>query len=154
MAGIPRATYTPGPFQIFQSAGTVIIVYQDLHTHRYIPTAPGPQIDGADFWMGSSRGHWEKDTLVVDSISFNDQTWLDRVGNFHSNELHVIERYTLKGPKTLQYVARIEDPKVFTKPWSMRLIAERHSEPGFRVMEDECIRNARGVLEHTARSAK
>jgi len=78
MAGIPRATYTPGPFQIFQSAGTVIIVYQDLHTHRYIPTAPGPQIDGADFWMGSSRRHWEEDTLVVDSISLIDETWFDR----------------------------------------------------------------------------
>ena len=152
MAGVPRATYTPGPFQIFQSAGVVIIVYQDLHTYRYIPTTPRPQIDGADFWMGSSRGHWEKDTLVVDSISFNDQTWFDRAANFHSDELHVIERYTLAGPKTLQYEARIEDPKVFTRPWSMMLIAERHSEPGFRLLEDECIRNARGVLEHTARS--
>jgi len=78
MAGVPRATYTPGPFQIFQSAGMVIIVYQDLHTYRYIPTTPRPQIDGADFWMGSSRGHWEKDTLVVDSISLIDETWFDR----------------------------------------------------------------------------
>jgi len=145
MAGVPRATYTPGPFQIFQSAGMVIIVYQNLHTYRYIPTAPRPQIDGADFWLGSSRGHWERDTLVVDSISFNDQTLIKPVTSIAT---------TLGGPKTLQYEARIEDPKVFTRPWSMRMIAERHSEPGFRIIEDECIRNPGGVLEPTAQVAK
>ena len=153
MAGVPRITYTPGPFQIFQSAGTVIVVYQDLHTYRYIPTSAIPQVDGADFWLGSSRGHWDRDTLVVDSVSFNDQTWFDKAGNFHSDNLHVVERYTLTGPKTMQYEALIEDPKVFTKPWKMRMTAERHTEPGFRIVEDECVRDGKGVLFHTARSA-
>jgi hypothetical protein len=154
MAGVPRITYTPGPFQLFQSAGTVIIVYQDLHTYRYIPTSAIPQVDGADFWMGSSRGHWDHDTLVVDSVSFNDQTWFDKAGNFHSEDLHVMERYTLVGPKSMQYEALIEDPKVFTRPWKMRMTAERHTEPGFRIVEDECIRDSKGVLSHTARSAQ
>ncbi len=150
MAGVPRVTYTPGPFQIFQSAGIVIIVYQDLHSYRYVPTTGTPQIDGADFWMGSSRGRWDQDTLVVDSVSFNDQTWFDKAANFHSENLHVIERFTLTGPTTMRYEAVIEDPKVFTKPWTMRLVAGRHSAPGFRLVEDECVRNSQGALLHTA----
>jgi hypothetical protein len=154
MAGVPRVTYTPGPFQIFQSAGLVIIVYQDLHSYRYIPTTGAPQIDGADFWLGSSRGHWQHDTLVVDSVSFNDQTWFDRAASFHSADLRVTERYTLIGSSRMQYEARMEDPTVFTKPWTIRLTAERHKEPGFRLLEDECIRNSQGLLFHTVGAAK
>jgi len=154
MAGVPRVTYTPGPFQIFQSAGLVIIVYQDLHSYRYIPTTGVAQIDGADFWLGSSRGHWDHDTLVVDSVSFNDQTWFDKTATFHSADLHVTERYTLAGPSRMRYEATMEDPTVFTRPWTIRLMAERHNEPGFRLREDECIRNSQGVLFHTVGAAK
>jgi len=149
MAGVPRATYTPGPFQIFQSAGLVIIAYQDLHTYRYIPTTPRPHLDGAEFWMGSSRGRWEGTTLVVDSVSFNDQTWFDKAGNFHSEDLHVVERFTPAGPNTMQYEALIQDPKVFTKPWKIRVTAERHTEAGFRILEDECLKDSKGALYHT-----
>jgi hypothetical protein len=154
MAGVPRVTYTPGPFQIFQSAGLVIIVYQDLHSYRYIPTTGAAQIDGADFWLGSSRGHWDHDTLVVDSVSFNDQTWFDKAANFHSADLHVAERYTLTSPSRMRYEATMKDSTVFTKPWTIRLTAERHSEPGFRILEDECIRNGQGALFHTLGAAK
>ena len=154
MAGVPRVTYTPGPFQIFQSAGLVIIVYQDLHSYRYIPTTGAAQIDGADFWLGSSRGRWDHDTLVVDSLSFNDQTWFDKAASFHSADLHVTERYTLTSPTRMRYEATMEDATVFTQPWTIRLTAERHSEPGFRILEDECIRNSQGALFHTVGAAK
>lgn len=154
MAGVPRVTYTPGPFQIFQSAGLVIIVYQDLHSYRYIPTTSAAQIDGADFWLGSSRGHWDRDTLVVDSVSFNDQTWFDKAATFHSADLHVTERYTVTSPSRMRYEATMEDPTVFTKPWTIRFTAERHNEPGFRLLEDECIRNSQGTLFRTLGSAK
>jgi hypothetical protein len=150
MAGVPRITYTPGPFQIFQTSGLMIIVYQDQHTYRYIPTTSVPQIDSADFWMGSSIGKWDGNTLVVDSISFSDQTWFDKAGNFHSADLHVVERFTLTAPTSLQYEAVVEDPKVFTKPWKIRMTARRHAEPGFRIIEDECLKDAKGVLYHTA----
>jgi hypothetical protein len=96
-----------------------------------------------------SRGRWEGDTLVVDSVSFNDQTWFDKAGNFHSEDLHVVERYTLTGPNTMQYEALIEDPKVFTRPWKMRMVAERHTEPGFRIVEDECLQDSKGALYHS-----
>lgn len=154
MAGVPRITYTPGPFQIFQSSRLVIIVYQDLHSYRYIPTTGTAQIDGADFWLGSSRGHWDRDTLVVDSVSFNDQTWFDKAANFHSGDLHVTERYALTSPSRMRYEATMEDPTVFTKPWTIRLTAERHSEPGFHIQEDECIRNSQGTLFHAVGAAK
>jgi hypothetical protein len=111
MAGVPRITYTPGPFQIVQSAGTMVILYHDLHTYRYIPTLPRPQLEGAEFWMGSSRGRWEGDTLVVDTVSFNDQTWFDKAGTFHSEDLHVVERYTLTGLNTCSTKRSLRIPK-------------------------------------------
>jgi hypothetical protein len=147
--GVPRITYSPGPFQIFQSGGLVIMIYQNQHAYRFIPTAEMKQLDSADFWLGSSIGKWEGDTLTVDTISFNDQTWFDKAGNFHGADLHVVERYSLAGPNTLQYEATIEDPKVFTKPWKIRMVAKRHTEPGFRILEDECLRDAGGAIHHT-----
>ena len=99
-----------------------------------------PHIKGPiDWWMGDSRGRWEGDTLVVDVIHFNDETWFDRAGNFHSDALHVVERYTPVGPDHINYEATIEDPKVFTRPWKMSMILYRHKEknvqnPGIRVL--------------------
>jgi hypothetical protein len=92
----------------------------------------------ADSWMGWSNGHWEGETLVVDVSDLNDQTWFDRAGNFHSGELHVIERYTRTGPDTLRYEVTIEDPKVFTRPWKMSMPLYRHQEEDFQLLEYEC----------------
>jgi len=89
-------------------------------------------------WLGDSRGRWEGGTLVVDSIHFNDRTWFDRVGNFHSDALHVVERFTLSDPDHLDYSVRIEDPKVFTRPWTMSMILYRHKEKNFQLLEYEC----------------
>ena len=137
MPGVPRATYMPYPFQILQGVDKVLIAYEFADTTRTIhmgTVADSP----ADTWMGWSRGRWEGDTLVVDVASFNDQTWLDRAGNFHSEALHVVERYTRTGPDHMAYEARIEDPKVFTQPWTIRLPLYRRMEPGLRILEHEC----------------
>jgi hypothetical protein len=93
----------------------------------------------SDTWMGWSRGHWEGDTLVVDVTSFNDQTWFDRAGNFHSDALHVIERYTPVSPYHLMYEATIEDPQVFTRPWKISLPLYRRYEKDAAVMEYKCV---------------
>jgi hypothetical protein len=82
--------------------------------------------------MGESRGHWDGDTLVVDVKGLNDMTWFDRAGNFHSDALHVVERYTPVTPYHLMYEATIEDPKVFTRPWKIRFPLYRRMEPGSR----------------------
>src|SRR5213080_3938650 len=117
LPGVPRITYMPYPFQIFQTGGIVSIIYEYDHAVRTIymdrPHLPGH----IDFWLGISRGRWDGDTLIVDAVDFNDRTWFDAAGNFHSDALHVVERYTRTGPDHIAYAVTIEDPKVFTRPW-------------------------------------
>jgi hypothetical protein len=88
--------------------------------------------------MGDSRGRWEGDALVVDSTDFNDQTWFDRAGDFHSDALHVVERFTPADGDHINYRVTIEDPKVFTRPWNMSMILYRHKEKDFQLLEYEC----------------
>jgi hypothetical protein len=88
--------------------------------------------------MGHSVGHWDGDTLVVDVTGFNDETWFDRAGNFHSDALHVIERYTPVTADHLNYEATIEDRKVFTRPWKMSMPLYRRKEPIAQVLEYKC----------------
>jgi hypothetical protein len=136
LPGVPRITYMPFPFQIFQTSNYVTILYEYAHAIRTIYTNGSKHPAGhIDFWMGDSRGRWEGDTLVVDVIHFNDQTWLDRAGNFHSDALHVVERYTLIGPDHLNYEVTIEDPKVFTRPWKMSMPLYRRKEPNVTLLE-------------------
>jgi len=138
LPGVPRITYVPFPFQIFQTPDYVTIVYEYARAVRTIYTNGSKHPAGhIDFWMGDSRGRWEGDTLVVDVIHFDDQTWFDRAGNFHSDALHVIERYTLIGPDHINYEVTIEDPKVFTSPWKMSMPLYRRKEPNVRLLEYE-----------------
>ena len=88
--------------------------------------------------MGDSRARWEGNTLVVDVVHFTDQTWLDRAGNFHSDELHVVERYTPTSRDHMLYEVTIEDPKVFTRPWKMSMPLYRRLEPGVQLLDYEC----------------
>ena len=92
-----------------------------------------------DTWMGHSRGRWEGETLVVDVTSFNGQTWFDRAGNFHSDALHVVERYTAISPDALMYEVTIEDPKVFTRPWKMSMPLYRRLEKNIQLLEFKCV---------------
>jgi len=139
LPGIPRANYTPFPLQIFQSKANLTFVYEYVHGIRTVYTNGTKHPDlNLDFWLGDNRGHWEGDTLVVDIANFNDQTWFDHAGNFHSDELHVVERYTLLDADHIEYRATIEDPKVFTKPWNITLVLYRHKEPGFQLLDYEC----------------
>jgi len=139
MPGVPRATYMPFPFQIVQGSGPyILIAYEYASTTRTIrmnfkEDAP------TDSWMGWSRGRWEGESLVVDVTGFNDLTWFDRAGNFHSDALHVVERYTPVSPYHLQYEATIEDPKVFTRPWKISLPLYRRVDKGVQLLEYKCV---------------
>ena len=116
LPGVPRVTYMPFPFEIVQTGNKVVIRYEFPHALRVIPVDGSSHPEGLpETWMGDSRGHWEGATLVVDTNNFNDQTWFDHAGNFHSDALHVVERYTLVKPDQILYEAAIEDPKVFTR---------------------------------------
>jgi len=138
LPGVPRATYMPYPFQIFQTRENVLIAYEFAGAVRTI-YVDSKQESPSDTWMGWSVGHWEGDTLVVDVTSFNDQTWFDRAGNFHSDALHVVERYTPTGKDAIEYEATIEDPKVFSKPWKIRMPLYRRLEKNAQVQEYSCV---------------
>ena len=149
LPGVPRITYMPFPFQIVQTPKQISILYEYVHAARYIfMDSPHPGGVFFDWWMGDSRGHWEGDTLVVDVIHFNDQTWFDRAGNFHSDALHVVERYTRTGPDHMTYEVTIEDPKVFTRPWKMSMPLYRRIETDMRVLEYECYTHDDAVHYH------
>ena len=139
LPGVPRITYMPYPFQIVQAPEQVTILYEYVHAVRYIFTNGAQHPPGhIDWWLGDSRGRWEGDTLVVDIIHFNDETWFDRSGNFHSDALHVVERYTPTGPDHITYEVTIEDPKVFTRPWKMSMPLYRRQEKNVQLLEYEC----------------
>jgi hypothetical protein len=149
-AGVPRATLLPTPFQIVQSVGNLAMVYTDNHAYRIVDPQSVPHDDGIDFFMGDSRGHWDGDTLVVDVVDLGDQTWLDEAGNFHSDQLHVVERYTMLNANTISYEARLEDPKTYAKPWTIRLKLDRDTRPGARIIEDECLEGPDGRWHHVS----
>ena len=120
--GFPIAYLYPLPMQIVQAPGEVLIIFEwDSLRHqiftdgRQHDTALGPQ------WMGDSIGHWEGDTLVADTVNFNDKTWLDRMGHPHSDALHVVERIRRMDHDHLVNDITIEDPKAYTKPWTAHL---------------------------------
>jgi hypothetical protein len=139
LPGVPRATYMGFPFRIAQSPAVIVMMYEYNHTLRMIPTDGSPHPERVDFWNGDSRGRWEGDTLVVDVTGFNAETWFDRAGNFHSDALHVVERYTPITPYHLTYEVTIEDPKVFTRPWKMRMPLYRRMEKDVQLLEYECV---------------
>jgi hypothetical protein len=149
-AGVPRVNLLPTPFQVFQSVGHLAIVYTDNHAYRIVLPSSIPHDDGIDFFMGDSRGHWEADTLIVDVTDLGDQTWLDAAGNYHSDRLHVVERYTLVGPDTMEYQATMADPMIYARPWTIRLLLYRDKKPHARIIEDECIDGADGVWRHVS----
>jgi hypothetical protein len=135
LPGVPRLMYMPFPFQIFQTPTHVAMTFEYAQAVRIIYTN-GPHPRGPiEWWLGDSRGRWQGDTLVVDVVHFTDQTWLDRAGNFHSEALHLVERYTMTGPDHINYEVTLEDPKVFTRPWKMSMLLYRRKEPNVRLLD-------------------
>ena len=128
----------PYPFQIVQTPNAILIAYEYAGATRTIYMDKAP-LSPADSWMGHSVGHWEGDTLVVDVTSLTDQTWFDRAGNYHSDALHVVERYTPLTLDALTYEATIEDPKVFSRPWKISMPIYRRLEKNAQVLEFKCV---------------
>ena len=138
LPGVPRATYIPQPFQIFQGDDSIFITYQYAGADRDIfMKDPGPA--PVDSWMGQSVARWEGDTLVIDVTGQNASTWFDRSGNHHSDQLHVEERYTMTSPNHIQYEATITDPQTFTKPWKISMPLYRRMEPNVQILDFKCV---------------
>jgi hypothetical protein len=138
LPGVPRATYLPFPFQIFQSDKAFFIAYEFAGAVRNVYLKdPGPA--EVDSWMGLSVGRWEGDTFVIEATGFNDQSWFDRAGNHHSEALKVVERYTMTTPYHIQYEATIEDPQTFSRPWTIRMPLYKHVNPDQRLGQFKCV---------------
>ena len=139
MPGIPRAVYMPFPFQFVQTPEAILVAYEFASTSRVIHLDRAGTEAELPSWMGYSLGHWDGDTLVVDVTAQVPDTWFDASGNFHSEALHVVERYTPTGPDTLLYEATIEDPDVFTRPWKISMPLYRRLEPNAQILEYKCV---------------
>jgi hypothetical protein len=135
----------PYPFQIVQTPNHVMMVFEYASAVRSIyltKLEPSP----VDTWMGQSEGRWEGNTLVVDTTGFNGQAWFDRAGNFASDSLHVVERFARTGPDHLMYEATIEDPKVFTRPWKIKMPLYRRVEKPLQLLEYKCVEFAEELM--------
>jgi hypothetical protein len=153
LPGIPRATYLPYPFQIVQGGGDdMLMVYEYANANRVIEMRD-VEVPPIDTWMGTSFGKWEGDTLVVVTLSQgpgevklpggvmepNGVTWLDRAGNYLSPHATVTERFTKVGDNHIQYSATIEDPELYTRPWTISMPLYRRMEPNAQLLEFRCV---------------
>jgi len=138
LPGVPRIMYMPFPFQIFQTPNYIAMVFEFVHAVRHVyfnsPHLPGP----IEWWMGDSRARWDGDTLVVDAVHFNAETWFDNAGNHHSELLHLVERYSFIDRDHINYEVTVEDPKVFSRPWKMSLPLYRRIERNLQLLDYEC----------------
>lgn len=135
--GVPRISYySVNPFQILQADGAVLMLYEAQHEFRFIPLDGRPQIDsGVKMWMGSSRGRWEGATLVVEVANINDRVRFSVSGDFASDEVKVTERWQWVDRDTIQHSATFEDPKVFSRPFTVAKTLKRNTSKGFEIME-------------------
>jgi len=146
-SGVPRAMYMPFPFQIMQSPQSKVIFmafeYAGMNRTIYMDST---KLAPTDTWMGWSNGHWEGETLVIDTTGFNDLSWFDRSGNYHSDALHVVERITARSADTLNYEATIEDKNVYTRPWKISFPLYRRVEKNAQILEFKCAEYSEEVL--------
>jgi hypothetical protein len=136
MPGVPRVTYMPFPFQILQRPGYVVFLFEYQHNDRIVATTPRAHLEDIDFYLGDSVGRWEGDTLVIDVTNLSDKTWLDSARHTHSDALHVVERYRRTDHDNLQLQLTIDDPKAYTKPWT---VTRAYRLKSWDIGEDVCV---------------
>jgi hypothetical protein len=153
-SGLPNQMYRQFGFQILQPAGYVVMNWEFMHAVRIIPADNRPHVlpPSQKLFQGDSVGHWDGDTLVVDTTNLNDRTWLDSAGNIHSDQMHVVERFSMVNDRTINYEATIEDPKAYTRPWKVAFPLNRNMQPNYEQMEFACI-EGNSDLEHYQASA-
>jgi hypothetical protein len=138
LPGVPRVTYMPFPFEITQTPKYIGMAFEFAHATRTVFLDGTPHLEDLEFWMGDARGRWDGDTLVIDTVSLGDDTWLDSAGNFHSDALKVTERYTPIDPTHINYEVTLDDAKVFTRPWKMSMIIYKRLEKNLELLDYEC----------------
>lgn len=146
MPGVPRANYTPFPFQIVQSPDHIVMAYEFASASRIVymnrPDYEAPVLS----WMGHSLGRMEGESLVIEVTDQMPDTWFDHAGNHHTDALRVTERYTHIGPDTLMYEATLEDPGVYTRPWTVRFPLYRRLDENMQLLEFKCVEYAEEMI--------
>src|SRR5215468_6420987 len=145
MPGVPRGTYMPFPFQIIQSQNDIAIAYEYATANRVINMGK-PKEAAVDTWMGTSNGRWQGDTLIVDVTGLNGESWFDRAGNFMTENVHIVERYSYSDADHINYEATIEDKTLFTRPWKISLPLYRRKEKNAQLNEFKCVEFAEELL--------
>ena len=143
--GVPRAA-VQGPSQLLQREDYLVWLFEDHHAHRIIAMDGRPPVgENIKLYHGESRGRWEGNTLVIDVTNVNGYTWIDDAGNFHTDAVHMVERLTLIDPFTIHYEITLEDPKAYTRPWTMSWPMLRETDPGFQLLEEACWEGERDL---------
>jgi hypothetical protein len=149
LGGFPHAMFTPFGVRFLQPPGQVVMVWEFMHAYRVIPLDGRPHLDSnTKLFMGDSRGHWEGDTLVIDVTNQMARPWIDQSADFHSDAIHVVERFTPVDSNNIAYEATIEDPKVYTKPWKMAYFFSKVLDPKFEHLEFACIEGEVDLTKH------
>ena len=136
--GVPRIMYMPFPFQIVQTPTYIGLLFEYVHTTRHMRLNSEHPEGPIEWALGDTRARWEGDTLVTDVIHFNAETWFDRAGNFHSEAMHLVERFTMLDRDHINYEVTVEDPKVFSRPWKMSMPLYRRIERNLQILDYEC----------------
>lgn len=145
-AGVPRSTGLPYPLRFMQSPELIAILLEgNVHSYRLILMNKEHPKDPNPAWMGHSTGRWDGETLVIDTIGFNDKTWLDPGGHVHTDRMRTIERFTRIAHDRLHYEFIIDDPGAYTKPWGWSYALELH--PDWEIIEYVCNENNKDI-EH------
>ena len=144
--GPPRAMLPPFPMQIVQDGDYVVFLYETEHGVRIVPTDGRPHLEEYSSWSGDSRGRWEADTLVIEVIGLNGRQWLDQAGNYLDANARVTERLTMTGPDSIEYEATVEDPTVYSQPWTIR-VPLRRRPPDVELLEYGCIEGDRDFAD-------
>jgi hypothetical protein len=153
MHGVPRSMVPPFPIEIVQDSDYLALLSETEHSVRIIPLDGRPHLKNYWSWAGDSRGRWEGDTLLVDVAGLNGKTWLDQAGNFVDQNEHVVERFTMTGPDTILYEARVDDPTVYSRPWTLRVPLRRQPQ-GTELIEYDCIEGERDEVHYPGSSSQ
>ncbi len=150
MSGVPHTAYQQFGFQIVQTPGYFVLTYEYAHSYRIVPTDGRPHIPGGmKLFMGDSVGHWEGDTLVIDTTNQSGKTWFDMVGNFTTPNIHVVERITPTDENNIAYEATIDDSTIYTRPWKIAGTWGRNQIPGYQQMEFGCDEGNQDLEHYT-----
>ena len=140
LSGVPRFMYESGAYQILQAPASITILSEEAHAFRVIAMDGRPRVaKNIRLWLGDARGRWEGNTLVVETTNHNGRVFLDRRGRFYTDAAIITERFTMLDRNTIAYGATVDDPLVYTRPFTIAIMLTRHTEQGLEIWEDSCF---------------